>query len=277
MLLAVWTTLVLVVPKVSVIVSGQIVKVPSAQELQGHKDAVLLEIQGEAQKKVMAYQQEMGKTMSQLQGAGTERENRAKEERDRFLEKVKALQADLLARQAQENARLDNEYQRFQQRHTQLALLLSRVSPASAMTYAVTTLAGTGIDRHERFRSAVRVYKEQFVTYVNAHIFENLGEVPEGKLDLSGMPVFEYREESLEASLQKIAPDVLVLDMRLPDTDGIDLLRRIRMLHPDLPVVITTAYLSIEPQLPVLDLAYSGYIVKPFDLDDLGSEIDAAR
>ncbi|MEE8060923.1 MAG: response regulator [Gemmatimonadales bacterium] len=78
------------------------------------------------------------------------------------------------------------------------------------------------------------------------------------------------------ANLETGAPDVLVLDMRLPDTDGIDLLRRIRTLHPHLPVIITTAYLSIEPQLQVLDLAYSGYLVKPFDLDDLGSEIDAA-
>jgi len=79
------------------------------------------------------------------------------------------------------------------------------------------------------------------------------------------------------SKLQSGAPDVLVLDMRLPDTDGIDLLRRIRELHPDLPVVITTAYLSIEPQLQVLDLTYSGYLVKPFDLEELGAEIDAAN
>ena len=70
-------------------------------------------------------------------------------------------------------------------------------------------------------------------------------------------------------------PDVLVLDMRLPDTDGVELLRRIRATHPDLPVIITTAYMSIEPQLKVLDLPHSGYIVKPFRLDELGARIDA--
>ncbi len=70
-------------------------------------------------------------------------------------------------------------------------------------------------------------------------------------------------------------PDVAVLDMRLPDTDGVELLRRIRMSQPKLPVIITTAYMSIEPQLKVLDLPHSGYIVKPFRLDELGARIDA--
>jgi DNA-binding response OmpR family regulator len=80
--------------------------------------------------------------------------------------------------------------------------------------------------------------------------------------------------EALE-QLEQNRPDVAVLDMRLPDTDGIELLRRIRLSYPDLPVIITTAYLSIEPQLKVLDLPHSGYIVKPFRLDELGARIDA--
>jgi DNA-binding response OmpR family regulator len=80
--------------------------------------------------------------------------------------------------------------------------------------------------------------------------------------------------EAIE-QLEQHRPDVAVLDMRLPDTDGIELLRRIRVTHPNLPVIITTAYLSIEPQLKVLDLPHSGYIVKPFRLDELGARIDA--
>ena len=77
------------------------------------------------------------------------------------------------------------------------------------------------------------------------------------------------------AKLEEQPPDVAVLDMRLPDTDGVALLLRIRASRPELPVIITTAYMSIEPQLKVLDLPHSGYILKPFRLDDLGARIDA--
>ena len=76
--------------------------------------------------------------------------------------------------------------------------------------------------------------------------------------------------------LKTFEPDVLVLDMRLPDTDGVALLQEIRTSHPGLPVVVTTAYESMEPLINVLDLGHSGYLVKPFSMDDLAARIDAA-
>jgi DNA-binding response OmpR family regulator len=82
--------------------------------------------------------------------------------------------------------------------------------------------------------------------------------------------------EALARLAEDEPPDVAVLDMRLPDTDGVDLLRRIRATLPGLPVIITTAYVSVEPQLRVLDLAHSAYLIKPFDLDELGAAIDRA-
>lgn len=77
------------------------------------------------------------------------------------------------------------------------------------------------------------------------------------------------------ARLREGHPDVLVLDMRLPDTDGVDLLRQVREERPDLPVLVTTAYVSLEPRLRVLDLPFDGYLIKPFELRDLGDRIDA--
>jgi DNA-binding response OmpR family regulator len=87
-----------------------------------------------------------------------------------------------------------------------------------------------------------------------------------------------YAASGAEAmrQLTEFQPEVLVLDMRLPDTDGIALLQRIRETLPTLPVVVTTAYVSMEPLMNVLDLGHSRYLVKPYDLSELAAAIDAA-
>jgi DNA-binding response OmpR family regulator len=78
------------------------------------------------------------------------------------------------------------------------------------------------------------------------------------------------------AQLTSFSPDVLVLDLRLPDTDGVALLQGIRQTHRELPVIVTTAYMSMEPLMSVLDLRNSGYLIKPFDLNELAARIDGA-
>jgi two-component system KDP operon response regulator KdpE len=105
----------------------------------------------------------------------------------------------------------------------------------------------------------------------------------EAALRLSYERYFESRYEMAFArtgaeALRQLAefhPDVLILDLRLPDTDGIALLQKIRTGHGTLPVLVTTAYVSMEPLMKVLDLGHSGYLVKPFDLNELAARIDA--
>src|SRR2546422_10501195 len=74
-----------------------------------------------------------------------------------------------------------------------------------------------------------------------------------------GKYTMAYAPNGAEAmrQLSNFEPDVLVLDMRVPDTDGIALLQRIRETRPTLPVVVTTAYGSREPVLHVADLGDS--------------------
>ena len=78
------------------------------------------------------------------------------------------------------------------------------------------------------------------------------------------------------AQLKTFHPDVIVLDLRLPDTDGVAVLQDIRKTHPAMPVVVTTAYMSMEPLMSLLDLEHSAYLIKPFDLNELAARIDAA-
>jgi DNA-binding response OmpR family regulator len=94
----------------------------------------------------------------------------------------------------------------------------------------------------------------------------------EGKYDMALAPcgAAELRQ------LADFQPVVMVLERRLPDTDGIALLQRIRETQPTLPVVVTTAYVSMEPLMNVLDLGHSRYLVKPYDLSELAAAIDAA-
>src|SRR5258705_5157633 len=65
-----------------------------------------------------------------------------------------------------------------------------------------------------------------------------------------GRYTMAYAPNGAEAirQLAEFKPDVLVLDMRLPDTDGIALLQRIRETQPALPVVVTTAYVSMRSE-----------------------------
>ncbi|HEV8123218.1 MAG TPA: response regulator [Gemmatimonadales bacterium] len=70
-------------------------------------------------------------------------------------------------------------------------------------------------------------------------------------------------------------PEIMVLDMRLPDTNGVEVLRKVRETDPNLPVIITTSYLSVEPQLRMLGLTYTNYLLKPFRLHELDVRLDA--
>src|SRR5437016_14175910 len=76
-----------------------------------------------------------------------------------------------------------------------------------------------------------------------------------------GKYAMAYAPNGAEAmrQLSSFAPDVLVLDMRLPDTDGIALQHRIRGTTPTLPVVVTTAYCIMEPLMNVSEYEHRIY------------------
>jgi DNA-binding response OmpR family regulator len=76
--------------------------------------------------------------------------------------------------------------------------------------------------------------------------------------------------------VEEFDPDLVVLDLRLPDTDGMDLLQELRAIRPALRVVVTTSYASMQPLFEMMGIPYSGYLVKPFALGDLAAQIDAA-
>ena len=83
-------------------------------------------------------------------------------------------------------------------------------------------------------------------------------------------------EKALEL-LQSLQPDVVFADVRLPGMSGIDLLKRIREFDPVLPVVMLTAYGSIEGAVEAVKLGAFDYVKKPVDLEELKLLADRAR
>ncbi|MBW1851407.1 MAG: sigma-54-dependent Fis family transcriptional regulator [Deltaproteobacteria bacterium] len=63
--------------------------------------------------------------------------------------------------------------------------------------------------------------------------------------------------------------DLVLLDIRMPDMDGIEVLKKIRASHPETEVIMITGYPSIDSAVHCVKLGALDYLVKPFSLDDL--------
>lgn len=68
---------------------------------------------------------------------------------------------------------------------------------------------------------------------------------------------------------REFAPDVVVLDVMLPDVDGLDVLRKLRASMPELPVLFLTARDSVEDRIAGLTAGGDDYVTKPFSLEEV--------
>jgi len=64
-------------------------------------------------------------------------------------------------------------------------------------------------------------------------------------------------------------PDLVILDLGLPDLDGLDVLRRIRSTQVDLPILLLTARSGIDDKVAGLDSGADDYLAKPFEMSEL--------
>jgi len=71
------------------------------------------------------------------------------------------------------------------------------------------------------------------------------------------------------SAAKQFNPDAVVLDMMLPDFDGIEVLRRLRGHRPDVPVLFLTARDSVEDRVAGLTAGGDDYVTKPFSLEEV--------
>ncbi len=80
---------------------------------------------------------------------------------------------------------------------------------------------------------------------------------------------------STEEILGSMLPDIILLDLMLPDRDGIDICRDIRKAHPQVPVIMLTARDKVSDKVLGLESGADDYVVKPFETLELLARIRA--
>ena len=74
---------------------------------------------------------------------------------------------------------------------------------------------------------------------------------------------------------REVRPDAIVLDMMLPDFDGLEVMRRVRAEQPDVPVIFLTANDALDDRIGGLTAGGDDYVTKPFSLEELVARLRA--
>lgn len=100
------------------------------------------------------------------------------------------------------------------------------------------------------------------------------------RLRANGMEVFEAGSVS-EALLQTASFDAAILDYRLPDGDGLTVMKALLLADPDLPVLMLTANKDVDTIVEAVKAGAVDYVTKPFEVEDvelrLSRALDATR
>jgi two-component system, OmpR family, KDP operon response regulator KdpE len=83
-------------------------------------------------------------------------------------------------------------------------------------------------------------------------------------------------KSALDAIRRKSA-DVVVLDLGLPDMDGLDIIRQLRESGETLPIIVLSSREAEDAKVKALDLGADDYVTKPFGIDELLARIRAAQ
>lgn len=74
----------------------------------------------------------------------------------------------------------------------------------------------------------------------------------------------------------EVTPDLIVTDLQMPDMNGIEVIRRAKAHHPEVPVIVMTAFGSIESAVDAMRKGAFDYLTKPFKLSELNIVVTRA-
>ncbi len=164
LLLVVWITLVLIVPRGAVMAASQLVDVPGVAEIESQKDRYRSDRQGELRDSRSLRFQEM---MAPARGLA-EDERRAFYQANiaAYTEETNALQAEMELTIEENNRRINENLRNAKSELERLAFLMSRVSPASAYKLTAMNLGGTNTSMKNQYEDQMLAYRETYNAYI---------------------------------------------------------------------------------------------------------------
>jgi DNA-binding NtrC family response regulator len=96
------------------------------------------------------------------------------------------------------------------------------------------------------------------------------------RLSVAGYQVLEAEDGKSAVERAALGVDLAILDYRLPDLDGLSVLKQIRQIDPDVLVILLTAYASVDTAVEAMKLGAYHFMNKPFDLEALAALVEQA-
>jgi two-component system KDP operon response regulator KdpE len=95
-------------------------------------------------------------------------------------------------------------------------------------------------------------------------------------LSTQGYDILDAPSGKVALELMAERPDLVILDLGLPDIEGLELLQKIRQMNEGVPIVVLSSRGEEAAKVQALDLGADDYVTKPFGMDELLARIRAA-
>jgi ABC-type transport system involved in multi-copper enzyme maturation permease subunit len=209
-LLFLWCVWGMVVPKASVIIAGMLRPIPSQNEIYTQKALSSNEVSQELAPRQQALMEQFNVKMIPMDG------NRYRIEGDYqgYQAALSELNVERARLVAEKSAKIDSDYQLKKAAQASLAKNLSRISPASALTFSATALARTGVDDYNRFLKAMLDYKPVMSNWLRTSpdIRNEKGGYKEiDPVTLGGMPRPAIAHDNLVVTVVRVLPDLIAM------------------------------------------------------------------
>jgi ABC-type transport system involved in multi-copper enzyme maturation permease subunit len=203
-LLVIWIFAVLIIPRSSVLIAGSFTEVPSVDEINSKKNVYSKELQKDFMNKLNNFKPGNEGDMMQEFNKHMEEVNTEREEKMNIF-----------------RGKLNEERQNKLNSQAELALSISRISPASSFSLAASNLAGTSLDLGRSYQEQAKNYQKNYGDFQREKsggssgggmmlmMIRDDGEPP--SIDPSELPVFAFKQPRIASVFEESAIDLTIL------------------------------------------------------------------